>query len=57
MGIYAGIFFAVGQYNKWKPKPAITYESKEEESFVKRYIDHVQHESHKPELLRKPFAA
>ena len=56
IGIYAGTFVAVTQYSKLKAKPPVTYESKEQESFVKRYIEHAERESHKPLLLRTRFA-
>ena len=48
MGIYGGIFLAVSQYNKWKPQAAVKFESKEQEAFIKEYVKHVEHESHKP---------
>jgi hypothetical protein len=57
MGIWVGGITAIVQLQKFKAKPPVSFESKEQESFVKRYVEHQQHESHKPELLRKPFAA
>ncbi len=57
MGIWVGGITAIVQLQKLKAKPPVSFESKEQESFVKRYVEHQQHESHKPELLRKPFAA
>lgn len=50
LGIYGGIYVAVSQYNKWKPAPPIKFESKEQEKFVKDYIKHQEHESHKPQV-------
>lgn len=56
MGIYGGIFFAVSQYNKWKPQAAVKFDSKEQENYANAYVKHAEHESHKPELLRTKFS-
>ena len=52
---YIGVFVGVKSYFKFKAKAPISFESPEEENYVKRYIAHHGKESHKPELLRLPF--
>ncbi|KAI8801197.1 hypothetical protein BJ742DRAFT_838174 [Cladochytrium replicatum] len=60
VALYVMAFYGVGitaiiQYNKAKPIPAVTYESKAEESFVKKYIAHAHRDSHKPALARTNY--
>ncbi|KAI8894351.1 hypothetical protein BC833DRAFT_624039 [Globomyces pollinis-pini] len=46
------------QYSKLTAKPApVTFDSPEQEAFVKRYIAHKENESHKPVLARAAFNA
>ncbi|KAJ3183898.1 hypothetical protein HDU87_006016 [Geranomyces variabilis] len=52
---YAVLVTGILQYRKMQPPTPIAYESKEEESYVKRYISYMEKELNKPELLRKPF--
>jgi hypothetical protein len=52
---FAGIFFALKFYRSFQPRKSVTYESKEEENYVKRYIEHTKKEAHKPTLLRDPY--
>ncbi|KAJ3327354.1 hypothetical protein HDU76_011947 [Blyttiomyces sp. JEL0837] len=54
-GFFA-IYLGVSTINRMKPKAPIKFGSKEEEDYVKRYIAHVHHESHKPVLVREPYA-
>ncbi|KAJ1562027.1 hypothetical protein HK096_002397 [Nowakowskiella sp. JEL0078] len=55
--IYFGLFGAgiAGLILKPSKPVPITFESKAEESFVKKYIDHHHHEEHKPSILRTTY--
>ena len=55
LGLYVGVFGAFKIKGALTPPPPITFESKEEEDYVKRYIAHTEAEEHKPKLLRTPF--
>ncbi len=55
LGLYAGVFGAFKLKGALTPPPPISFESREEEDFVKRYIAHVEAEEHKPKLLRTPY--
>lgn len=57
MGIYAGLYVGISQYNKLGPRKGVTFESVEQENFVKRYIKHAEIQAHKPVLLREAFKA
>ncbi|KAJ3127726.1 hypothetical protein HK101_005531 [Irineochytrium annulatum] len=52
---YAGLFTAWSVYSRFQPKKPIHFQSKEEEDYVKRYIEHSKHESHKPRLAREAY--
>ena len=56
LGLYAGVYGVFALKSRFTPPPPITFESKEEESFVNAYVQHAHQEAHKPELLRKPFS-
>ena len=56
LGLYGGIFTVMKIKSSFAAPPPLTFESKEEEDYVKRYVAHVQAEEHKPQLLRKPYA-
>lgn len=56
LGLYVGIYSFFAIKSRFTPPPPITFESKEEEDFVKKYIQHMEHESHKPKLLRTPYS-
>ncbi|KAJ3261519.1 hypothetical protein HK103_005354 [Boothiomyces macroporosus] len=55
VGIYAGIYYSVTKYNQLKAKPPVSFESKQQEDYVKRYIAHKEHNDHLPALLRTKF--
>ncbi|KAJ3109845.1 hypothetical protein HDU97_000075 [Phlyctochytrium planicorne] len=52
---YATLYFGYSTYSKFQPKKPITFSSKEEEDYVKRYIKHAHAEAHKPELVKQPY--
>ncbi|TPX67769.1 hypothetical protein SpCBS45565_g03569 [Spizellomyces sp. 'palustris'] len=52
---YVALLTGVIQYKKMQPPAPIVYESKEEEGYVKRYIQHMEGELKKPVLVRQPF--
>ncbi|KAJ3190176.1 hypothetical protein HDU85_000467 [Gaertneriomyces sp. JEL0708] len=52
---YTLLFTGLIKYKQMQPPAPIVYDSPEEESYVKRYIKHMETESHKPHLLREPY--
>jgi hypothetical protein len=56
LGLYVGIYSFFSIKSRFTPPPPITFESKEEEDYVARYMKHAEQESHKPKLLRTPYA-
>ncbi|KAI8914967.1 hypothetical protein DFJ77DRAFT_430731 [Powellomyces hirtus] len=52
---YAALVTGVLQYRSMQPPAPATYESKDEENYVKRYIKYREAELKKPELLRQPY--
>ena len=54
IGIYAGAITTLVTMSSLKEKK-ILFESKEQEDYVKKYVEHAKIEAHKPVLLRTPF--
>ncbi|KAJ3296462.1 hypothetical protein HK104_001601 [Borealophlyctis nickersoniae] len=53
--IYATGITAVVQYKKRQPPAPITFDSPEEESWVKKYVQYRKEEKKKPVLVQEPF--
>ncbi|KAJ3016500.1 hypothetical protein HKX48_004006 [Thoreauomyces humboldtii] len=52
---YVTLVTGIIQYGKFQPPKPTLYESKEEEAYVKRYVDFREQELKKPELLRAAY--
>ncbi|KAI9089479.1 hypothetical protein DFS34DRAFT_639360 [Phlyctochytrium arcticum] len=52
---YAALITGLIKYKGMQPPAPVTYESKEEEAYVKRYLKYAATEHKKPLLLRKTF--
>jgi hypothetical protein len=55
LGIYVGIYAGFSIKGKFAPPKPLTYESKEQEEYVKKYLEHHEQEAHKPKLLREKY--
>ena len=53
---FFSLYMGVKTINSFKPKrKPVTFESTEQEDYVKRYIEHTRKELHKPVLGREPY--
>ncbi|KAJ3035670.1 hypothetical protein HDV00_003556 [Rhizophlyctis rosea] len=52
---YAALIIGYKQYSALQPKPPVTFDSPEEEAWVRKYVSFQKAELHKPLLVREKF--